>query len=119
MTDIQLSQFMSIAGVRLTLKGLKGKEKIITLGTESYHSNSLTLLVDPYNMDSYFSLRVTKNGGLVLYHSPDGEFSIPITDSISLVAYSEVEDSDCFLQVNKQNKVLYVPISRRKTLCNN
>lgn len=115
MTELQLSQFMSLAGIRLTLKGLKGKTKVITLGTENYSSTSLTLLVDPYSTEFWFEIGRSKTGGLVLRQSTQGDIGLTIGTDITLEAHHSHDDFDNYIMVEtKKNGTLYVPILRRK-----
>lgn len=115
MTELQLSQFMSLAGIRLTLKGLKGKKKVITFGTENYISNSLTLLIDPYSSEFWFEISHSKSGGLVLRQSTQGNIGLTIGTDITLEAYQNHNEFDNYIMVetNKAGTV-YVPILRRK-----
>lgn len=114
MINLQLSQFMSLVGIKLTLKGLKGKEKVITFGTESYTSTSLTLLINPYNSDLWFNLAISKSGGIVLKQATNGNIGISIGDDITLFATQD-KPGDNYLQIQTKKEVLYVPILRRNS----
>ena len=116
MINLQLSQFMSLAGIRLTLKGLKGKEKVITFGTESYTSTSLTLLINPYNSELWFDLAISKSGGIVLKQATNGTIGISIGDDITLFATQD-KPGDNYRQIQTKKEVLYVPILRRNFSC--
>lgn len=115
MTELQLSQFMSLAGIRLTLKGLKGKKKVITFGTENYSSTSLTLLIDPYSTEFWFNIGYSKTGGLVLRQSTQGDIGLTIGTDITLEAYTDHNKFDDYIMVETITKgTVYVPILRRK-----